>query len=160
MRRQGARNGNIHEVQRDDERQPHVEELEREVEVPLEPRRVHHRHDGVGLPVEQRLARHPLVLGRGPQRVGPGQVHDADLLPLEPRRGQRDFHRLAGIVGRRHAHAREPVEEARLADIGVAGQREPDGHVFAPAGDGAVAAGHRAHPPLTKMCAATFLPSA
>jgi hypothetical protein len=148
----------VDEVEREHDRHAEVQQLQREIEVALQPRGVdNHDHD-VGAAVEQRAACHPLILGRPAQRVRARQVHHAELASPEHRARELHLDRLAGIVGGLDAHPGEPVEDARLADVGIAGEGDADTGTALPAGDRGMAGGH--YVSWTTIRAATSRPSA
>ena len=115
--------GVVDHVERDDHRRAQLEQLEGEVQVPLQPGGVEHVQDDVGLFLPQELD-HRLLFRHVPvQRVDARQVRQvqADAVVADAAVG--DLHGRAGIVGDQHADAREPGEKSALADAGVADQR-------------------------------------
>src|SRR5262245_6002852 len=102
----------------------YLENLEDQIEVPLQPRRIDYDQRDVGLAEEDEVARDFLVGASGLQRIGPRKVDDLDLavFQVEDAFGARD--RLAGPVARVLAQASQRVEDSALAGVGIA--REGD----------------------------------
>jgi hypothetical protein len=123
--------GLVHHVQGHDDGQAHVQDLEPEVQIARQVGGVQDQDGDVWGAVQQGLAGDPLILRDAAQRVGARQVNDPDGTILEAGLAQLHLDRLAGIVGRDDAHSRQPVEETRLADVGIPGQCDGELDVLA-----------------------------
>jgi hypothetical protein len=109
------------DVERHHHRDAELEELDREVQVPLEVRRVHDIHDDVGALVREEVARDDLLLGVRRERVRARQVDEAEP-PARVLEGRlllldRDARPVADMEPR----AGDGVDDGRLAGVGVPG---------------------------------------
>ncbi|KAF5031695.1 hypothetical protein DSECCO2_625090 [anaerobic digester metagenome] len=118
--------GHIGHVQGDDDRDPEFRELRRQVEVPLQVRRVHDLDDDVRLLVEEEVPRDDLVCGVRGQAVGAGKVDDLDLVAVTADPAGLLLHGHPGPVPDVLPRTGQCVKERRLADVGVAGECDPD----------------------------------
>ena len=118
--------GLVHQVDVDHHPVGDVEDLQHEVQVALEPRRVDHRHRHVGPSEQDELAGHLFVRAAGLQGVGARQVDDLHARaavregPFGPHDG------LAGPVAGVLPESGQGVEDGTLADVGVAGEGDED----------------------------------
>ena len=119
--------GEIDHVERDDRRQPELDQLQRETQMIVEVRRVEHDDQGVGLalallPAEQHVAGDRLVGACRIEAVGAGQVDQLDRAAVGERQPARmPLDRHAGIIGDLLPGAGQRVEQRALAGIGAAG---------------------------------------
>ena len=114
--------GLVHDVQGHHQRDAEVQDLEAQVQVAGQVGGIQHQDDRVGCAVQQGLAGHPLIFRDAAQGVGARQVNDADALVPQPGDGELDLDRLAGIVGRGHAHPGQAVEDAGFPDVRIPGE--------------------------------------
>ena len=113
----------VHHVQGQDHGRPQLQELQCQVEVPLDVGGVHDVDDAVGLLVQDEIPGDDLLLGVGPQGVDAGEVHHCGVLHPPDLAGL-PVHRDAGEVAHMLVGARQGVEEGGLAAVLVAGQGE------------------------------------
>ncbi len=78
--------GDVHHVEDDEEGDLQLDELQRQIEVPLEVRRIDDVHDEVDIRAEQEVPCHDLVFGACRQRIDAGQIDQVDLLGASPHR--------------------------------------------------------------------------
>jgi hypothetical protein len=106
----------VDHVQRHDRGQTHVQQLQREEQIPLEVDGVHHVDDRVG--AEDDVSGHHLLVVEGGDAVDARRVDDVGPVPASAREldgGPRE-------VGDIDIRTGQCVEEDRLADVGIAGQ--------------------------------------
>ena len=99
------------------------QQLEQQIQAPLQPGGVEHADDGPGARIAQRevepLDGHPLVEGQRLQRVDAGEVVDGQAAGVSGA----DLHRHPGIVGDLLGNAGEPGEEQALPELGLPTRR-------------------------------------
>ncbi len=113
----------VHHVQGQHHGHPQLQQLEGQIQVPLDVGGVHDVDDAVGLSVEDEIPGDDLLLGVGPQGVDARQVHHRAVL-LAPDLAHLLVHRHAGEVAHVLVGAGEGVEQSGLAAVLVAGQSE------------------------------------
>ena len=116
--------GLVHEVQEDDDPVGDLEDLEDQVEVPLEARGVddHDRH--IRSTEEDEIARDLLVDAARLERVGAREVDDLHPLPFVRERPLRTDDGLPRPVSRMLTQTGELVEDRALAHVRIAGKRD------------------------------------
>ena len=125
----------VHQVETDHDPVGDLEHLQREIEVPLEPRGIedHHRHVG---PAEQNeIPGNFLVGAAGLEGVGARQVHD-----LHPRSGMLVLpfgagHRLPGPVAGVLPEPGQRIEDRALPRVRIAGEGDEVVPLVGPPGD-------------------------
>ena len=119
---------NVHHVQGHDHRLAQLQQLQRQVQPPLQGRGVHHVDDDVHLVAEDELPADRLLHGVRGQAVGAGQVHQVDVQPVVLDRALHLFHRDPRPVGDLEVGAGVGVEQGGLAAVGVADKT--NGHIM------------------------------
>ena len=117
----------VHHVQRHHHRLAQLQQLQGQVEAPLQRARVHNVYDDVHLVREDEAARDRLLHRVAGQRVCPRQVHQVDVHAVRLYLALDLLHRDPRPVGHLEVGAGVGVEERGLAAVGVA--YEPYGHV-------------------------------
>ena len=144
----------IHEVETHHHPVGDLQNLEHEVEVPLQPGGVHDDHGDVGLPEQHEVARYLLVGTPRLEAVRAGEVDQLDAPALEIERPLGARHRLAGPVAGVLAQTGECVEDGALPRVGIPAERDevvpavhlhPELHQRRGAVGGAAHAGTRCH---------------
>ena len=116
----------VHHVQRHHHGLVQLQKLQGQIQAALDGGGVYHVDDHVYLVAEDKVARNRLFHRVRGQRVGAGQVHQADLLPVVFDGALHLFHRHPRPVRHLQICARIGVEQRRLAAVGVADKA--DGH--------------------------------
>ena len=119
---------NVHHVQGHDHRLAQLQQLQCQVQPPLQGRGVHHVDDDVHLVAEDELPADRLLHGIRGQAVGAGQVHQVDVQTVVLDRALHLFHRDPRPVGDLEVGAGVGVEQGGLAAVGVADKT--NGHVM------------------------------
>ena len=104
----------------------HVDDLRRQVQVPLDVGGVHDVDDDVRHRIDQILPDIQFLRGIGRQGVGSGQVHQGDVIPLVVEMPLFRIDRHAGIVAHVLVRARRDIEKGGLAAVGIAHQGDAD----------------------------------
>jgi len=99
-----------------------LQDLEREVQIPLQPRGVHHHDGDVRASEEEEVPGHFLVGASSLERIGARQVHQLDPAPLVGENPLRPDNRLPGPVAGMLPETGERVEHRALPGIRVTGQ--------------------------------------
>ena len=111
--------GFVGHVERENERNPHLAQLQGEPDGPLQVFRIADRDDDASPPLEQDVAGDPLVLRRRDERIGSWGVEDLDRRsadyggPLDP------LDRRAGVVRHGDVTPGQTPEQGALADVRV-----------------------------------------
>jgi hypothetical protein len=108
----------VQHVDQDADALPHVDELLREEQVPLEVHAIHHVQNGVG--VDDDVASGGFLVVERRYAVDAGRVADGAIKV----RGGGKFHRGAGKIGHIHVHPGKVVEHHGLADVRVPGKHD------------------------------------
>ena len=117
----------VHHVDGHHHRQPQLDQLGGEVEVPLDVGAVHDVQNGVGLFLHQVVPGHHFLQRVGRQGVDAGQVLDDHILAAL-QAALLLFHRDAGPVAHVLVRAGQVIEQRGLAAVRVAGQCDLDVH--------------------------------
>ena len=125
--------GNVHHVQRDDQRNVEVEQFGREVQPARKARRIDDVHDDVDLGVEQEVARDAGVLRIGrvdrEQAVDAGQIDHFQSCVAVAEVSRLALDGDAGPVADALVRAGQRVEHRGLAGVRIADERDR-GHAF------------------------------
>ena len=111
----------------------HRQDLQREGQAPPKAGAVQDHDAGVRPAGSDEVRRRPLLLGHGPEGVGPRHVHQGEGPPVHPGRARLEAHGLARPVARVLPKARGGVEQGALAHVGVAAEAHDGGHTSATA---------------------------
>jgi hypothetical protein len=114
----------VRHVEDDDERHAGCPERQDERQLQLEPRSVHHGHDGVERDRAEELLHQRFVFGVSVERIHAGQVRELHHLAADGHARGRDVDRHAGPVRDAGRGSREPVEQRRLAGVRGADHRD------------------------------------
>ena len=124
----------IDQVQADDGAVSNFQHLQRQIQVALQSRGVHHNNRHIRLAEEDKIAGHLLVQTGGKQRVGAGQIDNFVALVAVAVAALGAGHRFAWPIAGMLAQAGQGIKDGTLAGIRIAGQGNhvvPIGHIDA-----------------------------